>query len=170
MGKENQPPEMTEVLTTSHFAYLCTTDLDNQPHITPMFYIYDEKTNDLYLRASAGSKKMQNIQGNPKICLTIDIRDEINPFNNRGVMVQGKAVIEKTVKSLSGNEDEKLLRASKAFEKKYPVLLERHSPIAEYRKGSEILIRIAPQRMVYWRGPHFITVNFDKKVIHPSDL
>ena len=162
MEKQKLPPEMTEVLTTSHFAYLCTTDMDNQPHITPMFYIFDEKTNDLYVTASSGSKKMQNIQGNPKICLTIDIRDAVNPFNNRGVMVQGKAVIENPVKSLSASEDEKLSQANKAFKKKYPVLQKTRSPVAEYRKASETLIRIAPYKMVFWRGPNFTTVNFDK--------
>jgi nitroimidazol reductase NimA-like FMN-containing flavoprotein (pyridoxamine 5'-phosphate oxidase superfamily) len=65
MEKQNLPPEMTEVLTTSHFAYLCTTDLNNQPHITPMFYVFDEKTNDLYVTASSGSKKFRTF-GQPE--------------------------------------------------------------------------------------------------------
>jgi len=168
MEKQNLPPEMIEVLTTSHFAYLCTTDLNNQPHITPMFYIFDEKTNDLYVTASSGSKKMQNIRGNPKICLTIDIRDAVNPFNNRGVMVQGKAVVEKTVEFPSGVVDDKLTQVNKAFKRKYPVLQKAHPPVAEYRKFSETLIRIAPFRMVFWRGPNFITVNFGKSGVSRS--
>jgi len=159
---------MTEVLTTSHFAYLCTTDLGNQPHITPMFYIFDGNSFELYVTVSSGSKKMQNIQGNPKICLTIDIRDAVNPFNNRGVMVQGKAVVEKTVKSLSAAGDEKLAQINKAFKKKYPFLQKARSPIADYRKFSEILIRIVPKRIVFWRGLHFTTVNFDKDGIVSS--
>ena len=170
MEKQNLPPEMTEVLTTSHFAYLCTTDLNNQPHITPMFYVFDEKSYDLYVTASSGSKKMQNIQGNPKICLTIDIRDAVNPFNNRGVMVQGKAVIEKTVESPSADADDKLAQVNKAFKKKYPVLQKAHPPVAEYRKFAETLIRIAPFRMVFWRGPNFITINFGKGAVSRSSI
>ena len=166
MEKPKLPPEMIEVLTTSHFAYLCTTDQNNQPHITPMFYVYDEKTSDVFVTASANSKKMHNIRLNPKISLTIDIRDSVNPFNNRGVMVQGKAIIEKNE---IGSVDEKLDQASRAFEEKYPVLREAHSPaIAEVKKFSENLIRILPKRMVFWRGPNFITVNFDKPGISHS--
>ena len=50
------------------------------------------------------------------------------------------------------------------FERKYPVLQKVQSPIVdEYKKFSDTLISIAPDRMVYWRGPTFITVNFDKQ-------
>ena len=157
---------MTDVLTASHFAYLCTTDRDNQPHITPMFFIFDEKTNDLYVTASSESKKMKNIRDNPKISLTIDIRDASNPFNNRGVMVQGKAIVEKTMDSISIVKDGKFfLDAYEAFQRKYPVLQKPQSPvIAEYNKFSETLIRITPNRMVYWRGPYFKTVNFNEHI------
>jgi nitroimidazol reductase NimA-like FMN-containing flavoprotein (pyridoxamine 5'-phosphate oxidase superfamily) len=169
MEKPKLPPEMMEVLTTGHFAYLCTTDKNNQPHVTPMFYLFDEKTDALFVTASSGSKKMQNIQVNPKISLAIDIRDAVNPFNNRGVMVQGKAVVEKPVDALAAGEDDTLIEASKAFQEKYPVLQEAPDPaIAEAKKFSENLIRIVPKRMVYWRGPNFITVNFDKPGISYS--
>ncbi len=185
MEKIELPPEIINVLTTSHFAYLCTTDQKNQPHITPMFYTFDEKTNDIFITASSNSKKMKNIKLNPKIALTIDIRDEVNPFNNHGVMVQGKAIVEKTEAKpgseiplvsmyLEGNpfvektwlktEDEKLAQVSKAFAEKYPVLQEGQSPVnVEVKKFSEDLIRIVPEKVVYWRGPNFITINFNKQ-------
>ena len=101
MEKQKLPPEMTEVLTTGHFAYLCTTDQDNQPHITPMFFAFDETNNNFYVMTSSDSKKMKNLQVNAKISLAIDIRDPTNPFNNRGVMMQGKAMIEECIKSIS---------------------------------------------------------------------
>ena len=185
MEKPKLPPEMIDVLTTSHFAYLCTTDQKNQPHITPMFYVFDEKTNDIFLTASSNSKKMNNIRFNPKISLTIDIRDEVNPFNNHGVMVQGKAFIEKAEpgtgkevpnvamylvgqaffeKTESETEYQKLAQASKAFAEKYPVLQEAQSPVVgEVKKFSENLIKIVPKRMVFWKGPNFITVNFNNQ-------
>lgn len=185
MEKPRLPPEIIDVLTTSHFSYLCTTDQKNQPHITPMFYVFDEKTNDIFITASSNSKKMKNIKFNPKIALTIDHRDEVNPFNNHGVMVQGKAIVEKTEpgtgkeipnvamylvgqafveKTGPLTEDEKLAQASKAFGEKYPVLQEAQSPVnVEVKKFSENLIKIVPEKIVYWRGPNFLTVNFNKQ-------
>ena len=164
MEKPKLPPEMVEVLTTSHFAYLCTTNRDNQPHITPMFFIFDDKTNDLYVTASSESKKMKNIHDNPKISLTIDVRDATNPFNNRGVMVQGKAVVHYAIDSLSAIDDENLIQVYFTFKNKYPVLKKVKSPVPdEYKKFSESLIRISPKKMVYWKGTNFIPVNFDER-------
>jgi nitroimidazol reductase NimA-like FMN-containing flavoprotein (pyridoxamine 5'-phosphate oxidase superfamily) len=144
---------------------LCTTDKDNQPHITPMFFAFDEATNNFFVMTSSGSKKMQNLQANAKISLAIDIRDATNPFNNRGVMVQGTAMIEKCVKPLSEVYDKELTAASEAFQKKYPVLIrEAKFPVnVEYEKFSEALIKIVPDKMTYWRGPNFITANFNKQ-------
>ena len=185
MAKTKLPTEMIEVLTKSHFAYLCTTDQKNQPHITPMFYVFDEKTSEIFITASSNSKKMHNIRSNPKIALTIDIRDPLNPFNNHGVMVQGIAIVEEAelvigkevpqvTMYLEGQafyekteqeiENEKLVQASKAFAEKYPVLQEAQSPVVgEVKKFSENLIKIVPKRMVFWKGPNFITVNFKNR-------
>jgi uncharacterized protein YhbP (UPF0306 family) len=155
---------MTEVLTTSHFAYLCTTDRSNQPHITPMFFVFDEKTCNVYVMASSESKKMRNIHENPKVSLSVDIRDEKNPFNNRGVMVQGRAEVHYAIDSLFALDDKAIVQAYEDFKRKYPVLQTVRSAIVdEYHKFSENLVTIAPRRMVYWRGLKFITVNFDKK-------
>lgn len=156
------PPEMTTVLIECHFAYLCTTDRSNQPHIAPMFYLFDEETSNLHVITSTESKKMRNIQDNPNVCLTIDIRDPTNPFNNRGVMVQGKATVCYSVDSSSAIKDEKIIQAFERFEKKYPILKKEHPITEEYKKFSQNLVRITPTKMVYWRGPKFITVKFNK--------
>lgn len=155
---------MVEVLSSSHFAYLCTTDQNNQPHITPMFFVFHEESKDLFVVTSLKSKKMKNIRMNPKVSLTVDVRDPENPFNNRGVMVLGQAVVGKTVDSLSSTEDKKLVKAYKRFREKYPTLKEAQPKVlAEYLPTSEALIRIVANKMVYWRGPHFITVNLNRR-------
>ena len=165
MEKQKLPPEMTEVLSTGRFAYLCTTDQENQPHITPMFFIFDETDNNFYVMTSSDSKKMKNLQVNSKVSLSVDIRDATNPFNNRGVMVQGKATVEECIKSISEVGDEEFMVACKDFKRKYSVLLrEAKFPVkVEYEKFSEALVRIIPDKMTYWRGPNFITVNFNKQ-------
>ena len=127
-----------------------------------MFFVFDGKTNDIYVTASSESKKMKNIHDNPKISLTVDIRDATNPFNNRGVMVQGKAVVHYAIDSLSLLDDENLLQVYTTFKNKYPVLKKVQYPVLdEYKKFSETLMNISPKRMVYWRGTNFISVNFD---------
>lgn len=167
MEKQKIPLEVADVLITSHFAYLCTTDRNNQPHITPMFFVFDSKTNEIYCTASSESKKMRNIHENPKISLTVDVRDEKNPFNNRGVMVQGKAIVHYAIDTLPHLEDRKPSKVYLSFKNKYPILqsTQSHALIAEYKKFSESLIRISPQKMVYWRGTHFVTINFSEHKI-----
>lgn len=156
---------MVQVLKESHFAYLCTTDRRNQPHVTPMFFIFDEETRDIFVVTSLRSKKMSNIRVNPQVSLTVDVRDPENPFNNRGVMVQGEAVVEKPLNSLSAVQDKELLRVYSAFQKKYPILASQPQDTSriEYRGFSEALVRVYARKMVYWRGHSFITVDFKHK-------
>ncbi|HJX22901.1 MAG TPA: pyridoxamine 5'-phosphate oxidase family protein [Candidatus Bathyarchaeia archaeon] len=155
---------MTEILTTSTFAYLCTASLDNQPHITPMFFVFDEKTYNLYVITSTESKKMKNIHVNPKVSLTIDTRDAANPFYNRGLMVQGKADVHSALDSSSASDDRTPTITYATFERKYPVLQKVQLPVVDERKKfSGSLISITPSRMVYWKGPNFMTVRFDNQ-------
>lgn len=155
---------MVEILRDSHFAYLCTTDQSNQSHITPMFFVFDEETRDILVFTHTESKKIKNIRVNPKVCLTVDVRDPQNPFENIGVMVQGEAVVESPVDSFSIIEDEELMRIYKEFSKKYPVLSEAQSPTRlKYPEFTEALVRVRANKMVYWKGPHFVTVNFTEQ-------
>lgn len=155
---------MLRILEESHFAYLCTTDQDNQSHITPMFFVFEKETRDILVLTHSKSKKMRNIQVNPKVCLTVDVRDPQNPFNNTGVMVQGKAIIERPSYSFPTSEDEKLTKIYREFSKKYPVLNEAQAPTRlKYEEFTEALVRVRANKMVYWKGPHFVTVNFDLK-------
>ncbi len=164
MREEKLPTEIIKVLGESHFAYFCTTDQNNQAHITPMFFLLDEKMSEIFVFACYRSKKMKNIKVNPKVCLTVDVRDTENPFENRGVMVQGEATIEKTVDSSSISLDKKLSRIYKKLGKKYPVLREtRATTRVKYREFTEALVKVLPNKMVYWKGPNFITVDFDRE-------
>jgi len=161
---------MVKILKESHFAYLCTTDQNNQSYITPMFFFFDEKTKDVLVFTHSKSRKIKNMRANPKVCITVDVRDPQNPFENRGVMVQGEAATEVPVDSFSIIEDKQLMGIYKEFSKKYPALSETpmHSETQaprhlKYQELTEALVRVRPNKMVYWRGPHFVTVNFDHK-------
>jgi uncharacterized protein YhbP (UPF0306 family) len=129
-----------------------------------MFFVFDAETSDILVFTHSKSKKMRNIQVNPKVCLTVDIRDPQNPFNNTGVMVQGKAAIERSFYSFSNIEDEKMMRIYKEFGKKYPVLSEARAPTQlKYEEFTEALVRVQANKVVYWKGPHFATINFDRE-------
>ncbi len=164
MNEKKLPTEIIKVLRESHFAYFCTTDQNNQAHITPMFFLFDEKTNEIFVFAYSTSKKMKNMRVNPKVSLTVDVRDSENPFENRGVMVQGEAVIKGTVDSVSISHDKKLKRIYTNFSEKYPVLSEaRASTQVKYQDFAEVLVEVQADKAVYWKGPHFITVKFDRE-------
>jgi len=133
-----------------------------------MFFIFDEETRDILVFTHSKSKKMINIRVNPKVCLTVDVRDPQNPFENRGVMVQGEAIIEGSADAFSIVKDDKLMRIYKEFSKKYPVLSAEPASSEDqmeiqlkYRELTEALVKVRAKRMVYWRGPHFVTVDFD---------
>jgi len=85
------------LLLTSHFAYLCTLKED-RPHVTPVFFVYSEDLNSIYFMSSLKSMKMSNILSNNRVCLTVDTRDPVNPFNNRGVMIEGEARLEAEIR------------------------------------------------------------------------
>lgn len=164
MSVKKLPPEISELLSKSHFAYFCTTDQENRVHITPMFFLFDEELNEIFVLSYSNSKKIKNIKSNPKVCLTVDVRDPENPFENRGVMVQGTASIEKADDPFAISQDKKLMKVFKSFNEKYPVLSEAQSTAqVRYQEFSEVLVSVHATRMVYWKGPNFVTVNFDRK-------
>jgi len=129
-----------------------------------MFFLFDEESNEIFVLSHYSSKKIKNIKANPKVCLTVDVRDPENPFENRGVMVQGTAKVEKTIDQLSISQDTKLMRIYKGFNEKYPVLSEAQSITqVKYQEFTEVLVKVHANRMVYWRGPQFVTVSFDRE-------
>jgi len=157
------PSEITQILRDTHFAYFCTTDKDNQPHITPMFFIFDEESREAFVFTHLKSKKIENIELNPKVCLTVDVRDPDDPFENRGVMVQGEAVVDVTFRSLGVDQDDRLVKILSKFDRKYPVIRETRFSLQGARQDSaEVLVKVKARKMVYWKGPHFITVNVDR--------
>jgi hypothetical protein len=75
-------------------------------------------------------------------------------------MMQGKALVHYAIDSLSALDDEDLVLVYLTFRNKYPVLRKVQSPMVdEYKKFSESLIRISPEKMVYWRGTNFLAVS-----------
>ncbi len=152
--------DIRNLLAKCYFAYLCTVDEENRPHITPIFFAYDENTNLTYFTSASESAKIRNIRLNNRVSLTADIRDPINPFNNEGVMIEGEAKIER---KLSPEESppneiftESASRAFERFKRKYAVVQQVEPSLSRsmslMRRFSEVVVSIRPKKIVYWEG------------------
>ena len=68
---------------------------------------------------------MRNLRENRMISLTVDIRDPVNPFNNEGVLVQGKAEISRLELAEEERHPE-LKQSRKTFRWKYASIWDCH--------------------------------------------
>jgi general stress protein 26 len=152
--------EIRDLLAKCYFAYLCTVDEENQPHITPIFFAYDDNTNLTYFTSASKSTKIRNIQLNNRVSLTADIRDPINPFKNIGVMIEGEARIEREIDPGESSSSETYANSAQwaleRFKRKYAVVRQVEPSFSRsmslIRRFSEVLVSIRPKKIVYWEG------------------
>ena len=149
------PREVLWLLEEGKVGFVGTSDKELQPHLTPVIFVF--VGNMLFFITSRISKKLKNIRENSKIAFLIDIRDENNLYNNRAVLLVGKAIEYGYLRAIW--EFYNLLRARRAFFKKYPEYMSQYKkenqnlPLA-WRTTifiSRIPIRVEAERIVYWR-------------------
>ncbi|MFW9921497.1 MAG: pyridoxamine 5'-phosphate oxidase family protein [Candidatus Thorarchaeota archaeon] len=138
----NIPDEVHRILNEGFFAYLSSAEPGCQPHITTMFYLWDEKEEKVYLITNEKTKKLKNIKTNPNIAITVDERDPDSPAGNRGVLLRGKA----RVISIPEMGDIILNR----YLSKYLDFLGYGFPM-----GSRVAIEVVPKIIHYWKGIKF---------------
>lgn len=143
--------EIKDILANQKVAYLCTSDREGNPHITPVFFAYDFDRHEVYFVCRRSSKKMSNILKVRNIALTADIRDRENPFNNRGVLVNGEVF---EITDLSAP-------MSKRSEKILGMLVQKYGK--EIENFKEMLVTVLADRTTYWRGPSSKTMRFTEK-------
>ncbi len=150
------PDEILKILYGNYFGYVCTCNSENQPHITPVFFVYDHNYSKIFFITNEKSIKVRNIKINQRVSITVDIRDPINPFNNEGVMAQGTAEVkEKGPVYFLPEETLKLYYdIYLEFKGKYQAVVE-NKPLSE----NDVIVQINIEKLVYWRGPHFKSVN-----------
>ncbi|MFW9893543.1 MAG: pyridoxamine 5'-phosphate oxidase family protein [Candidatus Thorarchaeota archaeon] len=136
------PRPALSILRKGFFAYLGTTEPGCDPHLTAMFYLWDEGSESIYLVSTRKSRKVTNIRRNTRVCVTVDERDPRSPAGNCGVMIQGRAqLVEMEIA-----DDIVMVN----FLDKY-----MHFLGPGYPMGSRIAIRITPQKISYWKGANF---------------
>jgi len=118
-------------------ATLATVRRDGSPHITPVWYRYDE-SGDFVVMADDGSQKLRNIERDPRVELCIDDRER-PPYHT--VIVRGRAAVEAQPPSY----EERLALAARYLGdeagRRYVDTMQR---------PDQRLIRIRPQRIVGW--------------------
>ncbi|MFX0106985.1 MAG: pyridoxamine 5'-phosphate oxidase family protein [Candidatus Hodarchaeota archaeon] len=137
------PADAIRMLKSCFFAYLGTSEPGCLPHLTAMFYIWDDESESIFLITSKGSKKISNIRKNTKVCVTIDERNAVSPASNRGVMIQGRAMM---VEMELAHDDITL-----KYLEKYANFLGSGYPM-----GNRIAIRIEPRVLFHWQGTKFM--------------
>ena len=76
-------PNEIEFIIENEVCRLATSFRD-KPHVVPVSYIYED--NFFYVSTDYNTKKLFNIEKNPKVSLTVDIN---NPSLNKGITVNG---------------------------------------------------------------------------------
>ncbi|MFW9768050.1 MAG: pyridoxamine 5'-phosphate oxidase family protein [Candidatus Thorarchaeota archaeon] len=136
------PKQALSILDNGFFAYLGTAEQGCDPHLTAMFYIWDDSSQTIQLVSTKKSRKVNNIRRNTRVCVTIDKRDPRSPARNCGVMIQGRA---------------KLVEMEVADDMVMVNFLDKyiHFLGPGYPMGSRIVIRVHPKKISYWMGANF---------------
>ncbi len=165
------PSEIIDLFRDAPFAYFCTVDQENQPHITPMFFFFDVESKSFLFMTSSRSKKVANLHRNNQVSLTIDTRDPANPFENKGAMIQGKAELA-TLESARPKWNRALVGF---FEKYLEFQAEqfhrvRDRVLSYAQQKFRVLIGVTPGKIVYWTGgPSFKVLRFEDEVTRVVD-
>ena len=61
-----------EFLHLGNVARLATVDRSCRPHVVPIIYSFDSKTNKFYLTTFKGTKKLRNMQQNNSVSIVVD--------------------------------------------------------------------------------------------------
>ena len=156
------PPDIHSLVEEGMFAHVGTADGRRMPHVTPVAYVFDGHS--VYFQTSVGSKKVRNIQQNPRIAFLIDVRDPDDLMKNKAVLITGRARIFSWWDVLPNMI--KLFRVWALFHDKYPEYVQ------EYITGRQRLpeawqltplirrvpIEVIPETMVFWQEARHIAL------------
>lgn len=136
------PRAAMNLLENQFFSYLSTVEADSNPHITTMFYVWDEARLRIYMITGENSRKARNIRINNRVSVTVDNRDPESPAGNCGVLIRGRA-------NIVDIEEIGDVIMNKYFGK-YLLFLGTGFPL-----GSRVFIEVIPRILHYWKGVHF---------------
>jgi hypothetical protein len=157
------PPQVLKLLKNSNFAYIGSSIPYQFTHVTPVIFVFDGRS--LYFATSKESKKLKDLEKNKKIAFLIDHRDEKESYNNEAILTLGNGKVYNFIETLI--QGFRMLRVRRLFAQKYPRYMSAYKkrdkfvPLAWKTKPfiSRKLIRVDPDRMIYWHGVKTIDIS-----------
>lgn len=129
---------MSKFFNSQKILRLATIDKSGNPHIVPVWYMYQNRK--IYIGTNAETQKAKNIKKNSKVAYCVDVG--INSPDIIGVMGVGKAklILQKTrVKTIA----KKILR-------RYFASLQNKSA-QQLLKDTDCVIEIMPKKVTTWK-------------------
>lgn len=82
-----------EYLASQRLGRLATLAPKGSPQVRPVRFQYNAKldTIDIGGRAMAGSRKLRNVENDPRVSFVIDDLASIDPWRPRGIEIRGRA-------------------------------------------------------------------------------
>lgn len=131
--------EIDDFLSDGHTARIATVKPDNSPHVTPVWYLWENK--QLLMTIPKDSVKARNIGQNNKVAVTIDT--DKAPI--KAVIIEGIAKIEKLGDEIERKIDRRM--AAKYVKTEY---LDEYMKWAGAQGIEYIYIKIFPEKIVSW--------------------
>jgi hypothetical protein len=126
--------EMNDFLSESRIARIATVKPDNSPHVTPVWYLWEN--GQVLITVMKDSVKAKNIRQNNRVAVTIDN----NVYPEKGVIIEGTAKIEDLNKAMERRICQRYISA-----KDLDKYLE-HTPT----NFPMFLVRIHPEKIFTW--------------------
>ncbi len=80
-----------EFLKSQRLARIATVSKDLQPHVEPVGFDFDGENFFVGGYRLKKTRRYRNVQGNPRVALTIDDLVSVEPWVVRGVIIHGRA-------------------------------------------------------------------------------
>ena len=129
--------KLDEFLKKQKILRLATVDNKDNPHIIPVWYLFNSKK--LYVGTNSKTKKAKNIKNNSKVSFCVDTG--INSPDIFGVMGQGNAKLIREKNEVSKIEKRILLRYFKTLNNK---------SAQELLEETDCIIEIRPKKYSVW--------------------
>lgn len=141
MGIELNEKEKWNFIKNQKTMNLSTVDLDENPHVVPLWYIADKKQQKIYFSTPKNTQKIKHIQNNPNVSASIEKGTKY--LNLKCVLIEG---IASKIEDKQKISDLERRWCQKYFDQKQkPEYMEKL-----YRGRKWIWLEIKPQKWMSW--------------------
>jgi PPOX class probable F420-dependent enzyme len=138
---DSKQKRMDEFLAGAHLARLATASLKGQPHVVPVWFLWEEGT--AWISAYASTRKVKELIQNPKCALVVDLVKSEHGIT--GVLLEGRAEL------LTGFDDAVRKRIERIYVKYLgPEGVMGKDPQEWLKSAENTLIRLKADKIRVW--------------------